>query len=97
MLLQNFLVGVVYAGVNLAKDIKVKKLLVERDSWNIINYLKGKAKLSWKVTGILQNILQMLESFEEYGAGHVLREGNSAADWLANWGTFKEEDKRWTP
>lgn len=76
----------VYVGVNLYKDITVKKLLVEGESLNIINCLKGKAKLSWKVTNILKDTLKMLdlESFEEYEVIHVLREGNTAADWLAN-------------
>lgn len=57
-----------------------KKLLIEGDSMNTIDCQRGKVNLSWKVTSILQDNLQLLESFEEYEASHFLREGNRTAD-----------------
>ena len=58
--------------------------MAERDSKNIINYLKGITKPSWTIENIIQQVISTLQTLDNHFIYHVYRESNSIDDSLAN-------------
>lgn len=62
------------------------KLWIESDSAAIVNYIASTSFLSpWCLYNSWQNCLHLL-NYIEYRNSHIYREGNQAADLLANYG-----------
>ena len=53
---------------------------------------------SWRTTGIVQDIGEILKSFDYLIINHIRRKGNRATDFLANWGSndqLGKADSKW--
>lgn len=56
---------------------------IELDSMILVSMIKKQVKPPWTAWYEMRKIIKLLESLN-YTVNHVYREGNSAADWLAN-------------
>lgn len=75
-----------YHGLKLAQSRGYDKVWVEGDSLNIINNLRNISHPSWMVESLINDALNILDSFNQYFISHVYKEGNRLADFFANYG-----------
>ncbi|XP_059067866.1 uncharacterized protein LOC131858594 [Cryptomeria japonica] len=73
-------------GLNMCKELGITKLEIEGDSAIIINAIRKKETPNWKLNGMLEKALEILDNFEDYTVNHIYKEANRAADELANLG-----------
>lgn len=73
-------------GLNLCRELKVGKMVIEGDSSLVINALRSKKILNWKLGDKLEVALGLLEGFDQVMFNHILREGNVDVDLLSNMG-----------
>lgn len=74
-------------GLELAKSLHIKKLLVQMDNLACVQALLNRTISRSECTHLLQDCLTRIECPEwTVKLLHVYREGNRAADWLANHG-----------
>jgi ribonuclease HI len=74
------------AGLILAKRCNVSSIHIEGDSQVIINACLSRSSHTWKLSYILQQCWDLIDSFQDTCFSHTLREGNKLADCLANLG-----------
>lgn len=86
---------VVWARIGYLRDNGYMKVIVEGDSKIIIDYLNNIAKASWEIKDLLDDYKIMLQYFQHYKIHHTFREGNIAADAMANFGLRQEVLKYW--
>ena len=48
---------------------------------------------SWRTTGLIQDLVEIMKRIDYKIIYHVKREGNKAADYLANWGCNEPNGK----
>ena len=83
----------VYQGIKISKRNGYRNLKIEGDSQIVIEMLRkldnGKdweqVAKSWRTSGLIQDMANILKCIEYKIISHVKREGNKAADFLANW------------
>ena len=76
------------AGLNLAKDMGIKKLSVRSDSQLVVNQLLGSYQArDLKMASYLEHIKTLQPAFEEFDISQIPRVDNSHADALANLGS----------
>lgn len=75
-------------GVCLARDLRIKRLIIEGDNLTVINVLRGFCKCPREIKLLYRDICLMLGEFEDFKICHVFREGNRAADWVAKKGMY---------
>ena len=83
----------VYNGLRIAARNGYRNLEIEGDSRLMIDMLRklrgGKSwdhvAKSWRTAGIIQDIEGLMQTIDYITINHVLRRGNRAADFLANW------------
>jgi len=73
-------------GVRLCRDLKIRNLEIEGDSMIVINGLRSKRLVNWKLQAKFDKALSLLEGFDRVTFNHILREGNQEADRLSNIG-----------
>lgn len=74
-------------GVELAKDLGISKLLIQLDNLACVQLLQSKDIGSSECSHLLKNVIKLIEDTTwTVHISHVYREGNRAADWLANQG-----------
>lgn len=67
-----------------------EKIVIEGDSLNVINLLKGLADLEWRIKALIKDAYEILKGFEVVQLKHIYREGNKVqASWQI-WGSFTE-------
>lgn len=77
-------------GVELAKSLDIKKLEIHMDNLACVQFLNGKENGRGLCTHELNRCRQLIDTEGwEVIITHVFREGNRAADWLANHGVSK--------
>ncbi|KAF7811828.1 ribonuclease H [Senna tora] len=76
-----------FEGIKLARELGFKKVILESDSKCLINNMLPASNNTLEVSSLVQEILLMLEGFEDVRIQHRWREANSCADFLANLGT----------
>lgn len=74
-------------GLELAHDLKISKLIIQLDNLACVQMIQHKAAGRNECTHMLNQCLHLIyqESWD-VKIIHVYREGNRAADWLANYG-----------
>ena len=71
-------------GINLSIKLKIKQLMIKRNSQIINNSLRKRETPNWVLNSKLEDIVNSLSAFEEVIFLHIFREGNKEADKLAN-------------
>ena len=71
-------------GLQLCENLRLSKIIVEGDSQIILNAIRKKKTPNWVLNSKLQNVLMLLDKFEDIQISHIFREGNKKADVLAN-------------
>eukprot|EP00253_Pinus_taeda_P012904 PITA_12904 len=98
----------VHEGLRIAARNRYRYLEIEGDSQITIEMLRKlkdgqgweKVAKSWRTAAIIQDIEELLNRIEYKTIKHVRRDGNKAADFLANWGSKEagsKLDMSWTP
>ena len=77
-------------GLRLCYKLRIHKIHIEGDSQIVLNAVRLKKTPNWVLNSKLQEVLILLEHFEEINISHIYREGNSLADELANKGADGE-------
>ncbi len=72
------------ACVRATAHVGIKKIIVEGDNLTIINDVNGLWRLPWSIKDTIEDIRDVLKTFEYYKLDHCFREGNRAADFLAS-------------
>ena len=73
-------------GLNICLQLGISKLIIEGDSQIILNAIRKRSTPNWILNSRLQEVILLLDKFEELKICHIFREGNSEADVLANFG-----------
>ncbi|KAK1302870.1 hypothetical protein QJS10_CPB12g00400 [Acorus calamus] len=74
--------GIVH-GVQLAKDLGVRRLWIESDSMTALAWLNGRGTIPWTAIRMLRKVHSLLNSLVDWKSSHIHREGNAPADILA--------------
>lgn len=74
----------------LCKHFSVGQLLIESDSSLAVGWVKCRDNRPWKVINELNLIDSLIQEVGCLGVSHILREGNSMADFLAKAGCTRE-------
>ena len=74
-------------GLQLCFKLGLSRIFIEGDSQVVLNAIRQKKTPNWVLNSKLQEVLILMENFEETFIGHIYREGNVMADGLANRGT----------
>ena len=76
------------AGLNLAKDMGIKKLDIRSDSQLVVNQLLGTYQArDLKMASYLEHVKTVQSTFEEFNITQITRLDNNHADALANLGS----------
>ena len=70
-------------GVFLAVHARYSMISIEGDNLIVIQALKGKCKVPWQITHIIDNNKSSLHQITQVSIPHIFREANMAADWLS--------------
>lgn len=62
------------------------RVIVEGDSMNVVNLIKGEVEPNWKHQAMINDVKLVLQSRDNAQVSHTYREGNKVVDRLANWG-----------
>ena len=73
-------------GLQLCFKLGLSRIFIEGDSQVVLNTIRQKKTPNWVLNSKLQEVLILMENFEETFIGHIYREGNVMADGLANRG-----------
>lgn len=84
-------------GLSLCIELNLAKVEIEGDSAIVVNALRAKKVLSWKLQSLLDSAINMMDKFENVMINHIYREGNTMADALANLGANGMILKQITP
>ena len=77
-------------GLLLCHKMGLSKVFIEGDSQVVINAIRQKKTPNWVLNSKLQEVLLLLDNFEDWFIIHIYREGNSMAGDLANKGVDGE-------
>ncbi|GLT70676.1 hypothetical protein SLA2020_427380 [Shorea laevis] len=80
------------AGLRMAFDLGITHLILEMDSLLIVQMLQARKGVEGLASTLFLDILHLLDNFSEYRIQHTLREGNSAADYMAAIGQNLSQD-----
>ncbi|GLJ57123.1 hypothetical protein SUGI_1300790 [Cryptomeria japonica] len=74
------------AGLEWSAGRGFRSLEIEGDSLIVLNGIINQKFENWKLEASRPKIQGLCDSLDRYSLKHIYREGNSAADWLANRG-----------
>ncbi|XP_059068408.1 uncharacterized protein LOC131858935 [Cryptomeria japonica] len=84
-----------YIGLKMASHRGFKKVWLESELLNIINYLNKKSPPSWTINHLMKEGFETMTKFEAIKNSHVLRECNRPADHMANLSVVRDDEKWW--
>jgi len=73
-------------GIRAALQDGFRRIEVEGDNQVVLKAVQKQIHAPWQITPILEDIWNMVASFEIISFRHIYREGNMAADWMAKYG-----------
>ncbi|KAL0301604.1 UNVERIFIED_CONTAM: hypothetical protein Sradi_6437200 [Sesamum radiatum] len=73
----------IHRGLQLCRDKGFRKIWIETDAKAIITLMSSPRQGAWNLQNTLQRIRNILSQMT-YRISHIFREGNQAADFLAN-------------
>ena len=77
-------------GLELARELKISKLQIQLDNLACVQMLQARDSGRNECTHLLRQCIQIIQCDDwEVQIRHVYREGNKAADWLANSGVVQ--------
>ncbi|XP_047943081.1 uncharacterized protein LOC125189902 [Salvia hispanica] len=74
-----------FHGVHLAKNLGIRKLIVESNSAVEVAMMMGHFEVTVNCQNIVERLRGLLQDFESVVIQHVHREGNFAADFLSHY------------
>ncbi|EOY14356.1 Uncharacterized protein TCM_033752 [Theobroma cacao] len=74
-----------YRGLILCRDYNIRRLWIEMDAISVIRLLQGNHRGPHAIRYLMVSLRQLLSHFS-FRFSHIFREGNQAADFLANRG-----------
>ena len=77
-------------GLQLCHKLGLARVFIEGDSQIVLNAIRQKKTPNWVLNSKIQEVLLILEKFEDIHIFHIYREGNSLADGLGNRGADGE-------
>lgn len=76
-----------HRGLHVARNLQIRKLIIQMDNQACVQIFKGEEEASGECAHLIQQCRNLLSSPDwKISITHVYREGNRAADWLANQG-----------
>lgn len=66
------------------KKCSSKRLWIDEDSQNILNYISNKVIPSWTIDNIIQEDKRIINNLEKVYISHLYKEANKVTDVLAN-------------
>lgn len=81
----------IYEGLKLAWSLNLRRVIVESDSLNAVNWILKKRR-DFEEGGVRGAILALIEKDWDIRVVHSLREGNRCADRLAGWAMLSDLD-----
>lgn len=82
-------------GLKWCLDNGFRNLIIESDSWLTIHMINGNISTSWLLKDEIKKI-QAMKTNGQIEFNHILREGNSTADLLANLAEFHNSNSFFT-
>ena len=73
-------------GLKICQHFGLSKLVIEGDSQIVLNAIRNKSTPNWVLNSKLEEVIHLLDRFEDIRICHIYREGNKKADLLANKG-----------
>ena len=73
-------------GLKLCHQLGLSKLIIKGDSQIILNVIRNRATPNWVLNSKLEEVITLIDRFEEIMIFHIYREGNQKVDTLANKG-----------
>lgn len=58
-------------GLNICKDLRIKKLVIKGDSTISINEIRMQSTMNWKLKALLEKAMQIMTSFQNYTTNHI--------------------------
>ena len=77
-------------GLQLCHEVRASKVIIEGDSQIILNAIRKCSTPNWTLRSRLDEVLTLLDGFEDNLIQHIYREGNRKVDHLANKGANGE-------
>lgn len=76
-----------HRGLELARSLRIGKLMVQLDSLSCVQTIQSTTPSSGECAHVIDSCRSLINDSQwEVRVSHVYREGNRAADWLANLG-----------
>ncbi|XP_056688796.1 uncharacterized protein [Spinacia oleracea] len=75
----------------------ITDIQIEGDNLLVINIIKGLCSTPWKLQTVTEDIKKLLCNFSSWKIEHIYREGNAAADWIANVGHLISDSMYFDP
>lgn len=76
-----------HRGLHIARNLQIRKLMIQMDNLACVQIFQGNEEVSGVCAHLIQQCRTLLASPDwKTFISHVYREGNRAADWLANHG-----------
>lgn len=82
----------IYEGLRYAVLLGFSDLEVESDSTTIVSWIQSASNGSWDYIYLIARVRQILRS-HTFTIQHILREANTAADFMANWAVFHRSSR----
>ena len=73
-------------GLKIYLNLGISKLMIEGDSDIVLNDIRNRSTLNWILNSKLEEIIHLIDKFEDTRIFHIYREGNFKACELANIG-----------
>ena len=77
---------VLESGMLLCMEVGITNVVIEGDSWIILNAIRKCSTPNWVIKSRLDVFLYLLNNFVDYQIFHIYCEGNHIVDHLANIG-----------
>ena len=73
-------------GLTLCQYLGLSKIFIEGNSQIVLNAIRNRATPNWVLNSKLEEVINLLDRFEDISIFHIFQEGNQKEDLLANKG-----------
>ena len=73
-------------GLKLCQFLGLSKIISEGNSQIVLNAIRNRGTLNWVLNSMLEEVINLIDRFEDIRIYHIFREGNQKVDLLANKG-----------
>lgn len=84
-------------GLRICLRLGISKVIIEEDSQIVLNAIRKRSTPNWILNLKLEEVVQLIDKFEDSRICHIFREGNSKANALENVGMDRSNFLRFYP